>query len=326
MRPTVFSTAGLPDARRVELWESHNATALIGLDVAAPRPLEATELNIRLARVQLARVTGSPHAVRRTAAVIDRSPADAVAVYVPVRAASAFHYPKRTLSLAPGTILVCDADRPFARDFTRGLEELVIKVPKQAIEPRPDHPAVPVPVTGADASPYARALAKLTDRATRAVPAGPADERTILDLVAVLVGGQRAACAVAHRAAARAYIEEHLTDPNLSAGEVAAAIAISERHLSRVFAADGVSVPRHILSRRLDLARVLLTGPDAGAVADIAARCGFTSAAYFSHVFRARFGQRASEARASEARASEARASEPRATEHRTSELRFSAI
>ena len=30
-RPEVFSTAGLPDARRVELWESHNAAALIGL-------------------------------------------------------------------------------------------------------------------------------------------------------------------------------------------------------------------------------------------------------------------------------------------------------
>jgi AraC-like DNA-binding protein len=297
MLPTVFSTAGLPDARRVELWESHNATALIGLDVRAPRPLEATELNIRLAQVQLARVTGSPHAVRRTRAVIDRSPADAVAVYVPVRAASSFHFPKRTLPLAPGTILACATDRPFARDFTRGLEELVIKVPAQAIESRSDRPGLPAPVTHAVASPYARALVKITDGATRATPAGPADERTILDLVAVLVGGQRAARAVAHRAAACAYIEEHLTDPRLSAGEVAAAIAISERQLSRVFAADGVSVPRHILSRRLDLARVLLTGPGAGAVADVAARCGFTSAAYFSHAFRERFGQRASELR-----------------------------
>jgi hypothetical protein len=246
MLPTVFSTAGLPDARRVELWESHNATALIGLDVHAARPLEATELNIRLAQVQLARVTGSPHAVRRTNAVISRSPADAVAVYVPVRAASAFHYPKRTLPLVPGTILACDTDRPFARDFARGLEELVIKVPKQAIEPRSDRLGLPAPVTRDAASPYARALVKITDRATRAVLVSPADERTILDLVAVLVGGQRAACAVAHRAAAREYIEEHLTDPNLSAGEVAAAIAISERQRSRVFAAAGVSVPRHI--------------------------------------------------------------------------------
>lgn len=297
MPPTVFSTAGLPYARRVELWESHNATALIGLDVRAARPLDATELNVRLPQVQLARVTGSPHAVHRTKAVINRSPTEAVAVYVPVRAPSAFHYPERSLDLRPGTVLACDTDRPFARDFARGLEELVIKVPKQAIEPVSDRLDLAAPVTSDAASPYTRALARIADRATRAADPRPADERTILDLVAVLLSGQRAACAVAHRAAARAYVEEHLTDPNLSAGEIAAAIAISERQLSRVFAADGVSVPRHILTRRLDLARALLTGPERCSVAEVGARCGFTSAAYFSHVFAERFGQRASELR-----------------------------
>jgi AraC-like DNA-binding protein len=104
---------------------------------------------------------------------------------------------------------------------------------------------------------------------------------------------------MAHRAAARAYIAEHLSDPGLGAARVAAAIGISERQLSRVFAADGISVPRHILSCRLDLARALLARPDAGPVSDVAARCGFTSPAYFSHVFRERFGVRASELRIS---------------------------
>ena len=31
LAPKAFSTVGLPAARRVELWETHNATALIGL-------------------------------------------------------------------------------------------------------------------------------------------------------------------------------------------------------------------------------------------------------------------------------------------------------
>src|SRR5271170_3345717 len=44
LAPTVFTTVGLRDARRVELWEEHNATALIGLEVRAPEPLQATEL------------------------------------------------------------------------------------------------------------------------------------------------------------------------------------------------------------------------------------------------------------------------------------------
>ena len=48
MAPRAFSTVGLPASRRVELWETHNATALIGLDVQASEPLVATELNVRL--------------------------------------------------------------------------------------------------------------------------------------------------------------------------------------------------------------------------------------------------------------------------------------
>ncbi len=58
--------------------------------------------------------------------------------------------------------------------------------------------------------------------------------------------------------------------------QVAAAIGISERQLSRVFAADGISVPRHILERRLQLARALLSSTAhaerASTVAEIAGR------------------------------------------------------
>lgn len=104
---------------------------------------------------------------------------------------------------------------------------------------------------------------------------------------------------MAHRAAARAYIEAYLPEHSLTAARVAAAIGISERHLSRVFAADGTSVPRHVLSRRLQLAYAMLADPAARRrpVAEIAARCGFISATYFSRAFREHFGLRASEVR-----------------------------
>lgn len=67
--PRIFSTVGLPDMRRIELWESHHAAALIGLSchTAASDSLEATELNVQLGHVHLARVAGSAHIVPRTA-------------------------------------------------------------------------------------------------------------------------------------------------------------------------------------------------------------------------------------------------------------------
>jgi AraC-like DNA-binding protein len=303
LAPKAFSTVGLPAARRVELWETHNATALIGLDVEASEPLVATELNVRLPHVDLARVSGSAHVVRRTEQVIDRSPADALAVYMTLRGDAWFECPDGAYALHPGSILIFDTDRPFARGFGRGLEELVVKVDRVALPevPRLGKPVIASFRDGGPNDQYARRLARSTGQATRTTDPLAADENTVLDLITVLAAGRAAAPATAHRAAARSYIDEHLTDPSLGAEQVAAAIGISERQLSRVFAADGVSVPQHILSRRLHLAYSMLFSATAAekaeTVTDIAARCGFTSITYFSHAFRQHFGHRASDVR-----------------------------
>lgn len=325
LAPRVFSTAGLPAARRVELWESHNASALIGLHIRAARALVATEVNVELPRLRLARVTGPAHAVERTREVIGRTPADAIAVFLTLRGDAWFAGADGTRELRPGDALVCRTDQPFARGFGRGLEELVVSVPCSALTASAARLRGPV-VTSFGAQPgtaagpagrtgqYARALARIAGRAARTERPVPPDEQALLDLVAVLAAGREAPRAAAHRAAARSYIEEHLADPGLGAGQIAAAIGISERQLSRVFAADGTSVPRHILSRRLQLAHSALSagtadgspaaraGPrhrasPARTVAEVAAECGFTSAAYFSHAFRRHFGYRASELR-----------------------------
>jgi AraC-like DNA-binding protein len=310
MPPTcrVFSTTGLPDARRVQLWEEHNATALIGLAVHAPIPLAATERNLQLASIHLARVCGTAHVVERSAELIRRDPAEAVAVYLSLRGQSWFRQDGSNHALRAGEVIVCDADRPFARGFACGLEEIVVKVPRKVLAGRdPDAASFTsaLPDTG---NPYARALARMAGRATSAGRPVPVDERAVLDLVTVLIAGRRAAQSVSHRAAATSFIEDHLTDPALGAAWIADATGISERQLSRVFATADTSVPRYILDRRLHLAHALLTAPvrgeDRDTVADIAARCGFTSAAYFSHAFAGHFGRRASEIRREAGRAS----------------------
>ena len=302
----VFSTAGLPDARRVELWERHNTAALVRLDVRSNSPLRAREVTVRSPRATLARVRATSHAIVRSAGAIADDPCDAIAVYLMLRGESSFEQQGGVShTLRPGDAVVCATDRPFAREFAHGLEELVVKVPCDALDEvfgvRPLHPVVTSFGVG-EGDQYAGALAKLAARATRSGQPVPADERTLLDLVTVLAVGAQAARPAAYRAAARMFIEEHLTDPGLGADQVAAAIGISERHLSRVFAADGTSVPRYVLSRRLELARALLAadgsglpGGGAASVAEIAARCGFVSTTYFSHVFRKQFGRRAGE-------------------------------
>ncbi|MET0930788.1 MAG: AraC family transcriptional regulator [Aeromicrobium sp.] len=302
--PIEFSTVGLPDQERIELWEGHNAEALIGLrcrtlDVSQ---LEATEINVQLDAVGLARVVGTSHVVERDADLIRRRPSDAVVMYFSLVGDAFFYSEDGVRTVSPGQLLLCDADKAFMRGFSRGLEELVVKMPRSVFSDITGVTALVDPMVfdfSKKGNSHAAALAHHVSRATRSNDPVPPDERAILELVSVLTTGARDDLNTAHRAAARSYIERRLADPSLSASQVADSIGISPRHLSRVFAADGTSVPRYILARRLDLARALLGKPAATSmtIAEIAHLCGFVSAAHFSNAFVSRFAVRASDVR-----------------------------
>lgn len=308
-----FSTAGLPTAQRIALWEEHNAHALIGLrcSMLGESELDATELNLQLSRLHLARVRGNAHVVERPAQLIRRHPSDSIAVYLTLVGEAFFYHPDGVLTLHPGQALICDADRPFMRGFSGGLEELAIKLPRPLFRELTGRPALTTPLvrdfTGGDLA--TRTLARLADRALR--PAAqdgddPVDEETALDLLVTVLGGRPRAEIPVHLANARAFIDEHLTDPGLSAARVAAATGISERHLSRAFAAAGPSFPQYVLNRRLDHAHVLLAREPRASVSEVATRSGFGTASRFTQAFHSRFGVRPSDVRR-EARAREAR-------------------
>ncbi|MEU4689198.1 helix-turn-helix domain-containing protein [Actinoplanes sp. NPDC023714] len=311
---STFSTADLPAEQRIGLWEDHNRAALIGLRcrMLGEDPFDGAEQNLQLDRVHLARVRGNAHVVERPAEVIRRSPADAIAVYVAVAGEAFFYHGDGVLVLKPGQVLICDADRPFMRGFSRGLEELAIKVPRGVFEASTGLAELRGPVVREERS--ARTLGRLAHRTLRDQVANErdravderdravgerdraADEESLLALVASMVGSGRDPGAV-HLANARAFIEEHLTEIGLTAARVAAGAGISERHLSRAFASSGTSLPQFVLGRRLERAKALLAASPSMTVAEVAVACGFGSAAHFSHVFRERFGVRASEIR-----------------------------
>ena len=96
-----FSTVGLPAARRVELWETHNAIALIGLDA------HSSQLAYR-------------HRTKRA------FPADTIRRLSALRGDAWFHCADGAHTLRPGAhpaagdVVVCDTGRPSrARVQTR---------------------------------------------------------------------------------------------------------------------------------------------------------------------------------------------------------------
>ncbi|CAM3543339.1 helix-turn-helix domain-containing protein [Kibdelosporangium persicum] len=90
----------------------------------------------------------------------------------------------------------------------------------------------------------------------------------------------------------RTFIQQHLHDPRLTPGMVAAAHHISTSYLHRLFQRDGTTVAAWIREQRLKRARRDLTDPalTTASISHIAAQYGFTHPAAFSRAFRTAYG------------------------------------
>ncbi|MGW2511105.1 helix-turn-helix domain-containing protein [Streptomyces scopuliridis] len=294
-----FATWEVPAPERLEFWRAHVSAAVAPMDFRALRPdFHASMVRTTIGTLHVARMTATSHVVEPdTRRMGDR--ADDVAVHVILRGESAFCTGDGVRTLRSGQVLLHRGGQPYLRGFAENSRDVVIRIPSSVYAEltHGSRPSLPH-VVDADgpAGACVTALGRLLDRATRSETSAKPDDSTVLELVSELVSGRRtSASARAHYAAAREVIERHLVVPGLSAAFVAARIGISERHLSRVFAAQNTTVPRFVRGLRLDRAhRMLVTadGRERLTVAEVARRCGFTSASRFSNSFVKRFGIR----------------------------------
>ncbi|MQA35347.1 helix-turn-helix domain-containing protein [Modestobacter roseus] len=130
--------------------------------------------------------------------------------------------------------------------------------------------------------PMVHSLASATIDLTRALIASSVDTgRTAQDALAETMLSQ-----------VRSYVRRHLTEPDLDAARIAAALSISVRQLYRVCASAGFSLEQWIIDQRLEGARAELVDParNGRPIAAVARRWGFTDASYFSRRFRQAFG------------------------------------
>lgn len=90
---------------------------------------------------------------------------------------------------------------------------------------------------------------------------------------------------------ARAYIDRHLQDPDLSVEQVATVLGCTSRYLHKIFEGSE-SVSRYIWNKRLDLCRCQMEEqPESEqTLTDLAFEFGFNSSSHFSRSFRERFG------------------------------------
>ncbi|MFI8411562.1 AraC family transcriptional regulator [Paeniglutamicibacter gangotriensis] len=299
-----FSTNGIPSGNRLELWEHHNAKALLPLDIRTidDSPLRARELSLRYGSLRFAGVRGSAQVVERNERFIRQHPTGVVAICFALEGETFFFHRDGNESLKPGQAIIYDADLPFMRGFSKGLKELVLTIPRDDYMELSGGTSLVRPQVvdfnqGTEANQQMRALARLvSDSLAERVSGDPVPavcpEGAALDMLGLLASGGRGGPGPGHLFAARNYIEEHLHDPGLDITGICSAIGVSERQLSRIFAAAGEPPASFIRERRLGKAREVLIDPVHGSrsVGRIAGELGFASQSYFTRAFKARFG------------------------------------
>ncbi|WP_427007790.1 helix-turn-helix domain-containing protein [Pseudarthrobacter sp. H2] len=294
---TRFATSGIPDERRIPLWEQHNARSLVGLraQTLGDAPFQGVELNLNLPTLHLARVRGTPHVVERDHRQIAEHPAEGVVAYFILRGTGHFNHRGGREALSAGQGILCDVDQPFSRDLSAGVDELAVKFPRTTLKELTGTSNLAGPRvfsfrgTAPDAT-HAGALAQTVGGAMSGdLLEWDALEQRVVDLLGHMLGN--AGSPAGHVSAAEVFIASHFATPGLSAGRLAAAVGISERQLSRLFADSGRSVPQAILEARLQAAREFMASPDHAStpLSEVAARHGFASQEYFTRSYRAHF-------------------------------------
>ena len=209
----------------------------------------------------------------------------------------------REARLGTGDFTLCDTTRPYAVQCGAACRMVVVGIPRTLLlryVPFPEElTAVAMSTRDCMNGLVSDYLLNLWTR----FPHGPpiADAWQVCQATMNLIGGAyerllqtrstRRSAASAHRARIRSYVEEHLTDPELTPTSIAAGCQINVRYMHRLQALENETLARYILRRRLEECARELTAPQRRrSITEIAFLYGFKSATHFGRAFRDRYG------------------------------------
>jgi len=301
-----FSTAELPQHRRLEYWNELTGSAFTPL---VTDPIDRFAFVGRLTRMQIGDIRISearsePAIVRHLRQHVARAREALFMLCLQLDGVSYNRQQGREAVLRYGDFHLLDSLRPYEVNFQESNRMLVLSIPQQELARRMANPegVVGVPLSGK--SGVSGLLSALLCNFWQQRRNGddrflsPRFSEAILDLIASAyagcseAAGSSSSVAVARREQIRSYVEGHLHDPALTPGGVAAAVHLSTRRLHQLFEADGETVGSYILRRRLEeCARAIADAAQRSrSVTEIAFLHGFNNASHFGRVFREHYG------------------------------------
>lgn len=303
---TVLKAVAEPQAQREESWRETVSTAFSGLEIDLDHaPDERDQIVIgQVGPAQFIESRSGPGRARRTAHHIRCHDPDRYVLFVQADGSSVGEQFDRRTQYRRGDLGLLDLSAPLQCTYT-SRRAVMLSYPK-TLSPFREDEVAPLFGTGFGGT---SGTAALVSGLVRQLPrhletqdevASAQVGAAVLDLLHVgiasrldrphAVGPEAARRAL--RTRCQAFIEKHLSDPDLSPAAVAAAHHISLRHLHRLFEDAGDGVAGLIRRRRLDRCRRDLLDPALldRPVSAVGAQWGFGDPAHFSRAFKSAYG------------------------------------
>jgi AraC-like DNA-binding protein len=307
---TLIHMDHVPMADRIDFFREMTATVWVPME-CLPDPdadYRAVFRATGLGAMQVVAMDVMPTTVHRTPKLISQADPDLLKVLLVCGGASAVAQGGQQARLSPGEFAIYNTRRPY--EVRCGVDDepaqlLTFMFPPSLLPLSPsvlrDLVAVRIPATSGVGELTSQFLLQLARNIDSYSPADAARISTAaLEILAARLAheldnrdwGTPESRRHALLTAVKAFIQQHLGDPELSPAAIAAAHHMSLRSLHQLFHEEGLTVAGWIRRRRLECCRRDLSDPALAArpVAAIAAKWGFSSASDFSRAFRAGHG------------------------------------
>ncbi|WP_188726271.1 helix-turn-helix transcriptional regulator [Pseudoclavibacter endophyticus] len=282
MRRTRFSTLDVPPPRALSHWERSISRELFDANMRpfSSDAMVATCVVQRVGDVGAMSFDSDAMTLDRTHELVRDDPKASIYVSA-VTSGTATYFDGDATHVAPaGSVLVYSPQRPYHIAFSNGFRQLFLDVPAELLA-LPDDCAAVFSSKQLRAPAAAELSAAIERDGSDAAVAAPT-QRFVRALSNTLDdAGGRDYATLARRAVDRLY-----GDPDVGARDIAAEVAVSARHLSRVLANEGTSLGRLLTDRRVREALRLIESTNR-TIGDIAVTSGFQGPTQLARAVRA---------------------------------------
>ena len=309
----VFTTEDLEPSKRYAAWQGAICDVYVHVDVNAEERSDYQGF-IREARfgpVTMTDVLVSEQRITRRERHIAKLDKDCYYVQFIQQGRVNILQAGQTLLSHPGVGTIFSASEAYDLECIGRVRSLYLEIPRKEFSSRFSENRIPVAATmttgrglGRIAAEFCSMLASEGSSLEETVRTRLGDE--LMDVLALALDmgdkddfSEDATAQKARLRSVKAWIEQHLADPDLSLEKIARSNGVSLRHLHYLFRLTDLSASEWILDRRLLRCHDALIRPELRSlsVTEVAYRFGFRSSSHFSTVFRRKFGHSPSELR-----------------------------